>query len=388
MPRPIRPALASLLLVVGLGATGVTASPALAESAPPSTGPVIDTGAWSQQTMPFLGYTVLLPPGFERVTDDPAAPVPSFASIVDRDAQTGTALSAAAQRIADNGGLFDGLGLWSVDPASLLQLGVLAGQPYRVGAAELRTIVEQTVSERASDMAEPVVQAISVPAGSGYLAVYLDATDLAQHQEIHLRTPTGRYLIVATSYPGFADPTLEATVRAIAGSLRAIPASAADLPDPGIPADGDADPALQGMLPDHLAGMTLTRKSLAGESLVSSSDTVTGSIAGELGRLVPAPGDVTLALAVPADGAAPLLIAAYRLHGITTAAVQAFVDSFPNDIWSDARVAGHDVRVSIVGDSGNRTWLRVAAGPGGDAVLYQVDAGKPSLGMAAIAALP
>ncbi len=353
MSRPIRPALASLLLVVvGLGATGVTASPALAESTPPSTDPVIDTGAWSQQTMPFLGYTVLLPPGFERVTDDPAAPVPSFASIVDRDTQTGTALSAAAQRIADNGGLFDGLGLWSVDPASLLQLGVLAGQPYRVGAAELRAIVEQTVSERASDMAEPVVQAISVPAGSGYLAVYLDATDLAQHQEIHLRTPTGRYLIVATSFPGFADPTLEATVRAIAGSLRAMPASAADLPGPGIPADGDADPALQRMLPDHLAGLTLTRRSLAGESLVSSSDTVTGSIAGELGRLVTAPGDVTLALAVPADGAAPLLIAAYRLHGITTAAVQAFVDSFPDDIWSDARVAGRDVRVSIVGDFG------------------------------------
>ena len=96
--------------------------------------------------MPFLGYSVRLPPGFERVGNDPDPPVPSSASIVDRDPQTANALSAAAQRIRDNGGLFDGLGLWSIDPPSLLQLGVIAGQPYRVsagGAAGHRRAVGQ-----------------------------------------------------------------------------------------------------------------------------------------------------------------------------------------------------------------------------------------------------
>jgi hypothetical protein len=45
--------------------------------------------------------------------------------------------------------------------------------------------------------------------------------------------------------------------------------------------------------------------------------------------------------------------------------------------------------VSVVGDAGNnRSWLYVAAGPGGDAVLYQVDAGLQPLGLAAVAALP
>ncbi len=151
---------------------------------------------------------------------------------MDRDPQTGNALSAAAQRIHDNGGLFDGLGLWSIEPASLLQLGIIAGQPYRVSATDLRGIVEQSVTERASDLEDPVVQAISVPAGNGFLAEYLDATDLAQHTEIHLRTPTGRYLILASTLPGLADPVIEATVEAIAGSLRAIPDSAADLPTP------------------------------------------------------------------------------------------------------------------------------------------------------------
>jgi len=51
-------------------------------------------------------------------------------------------------------------------------------------------------------------------------------------------------------------------------------------------------------------------------------------------------------------------------------------------------VAGKQVRMSVQGDTGNRTWLHVAAGPDGDAVLYQVDAGKQSMGLAAVAALP
>jgi hypothetical protein len=355
---------------------------------PDTSAPAIDTSGWTEQVMPFLGYTLLLPPGFERVGSDPALPVPSSASIVDRDPQTGNALSAAAQRIHDNGGLFDAFGLWSIDPVSLLQLGVLAGQPYRVGSAELRDIVEQSVAERSSDLEDPVIEAIDMAAGSGFLAVYLDATDLAQHREIHLRTPTGRYLVIATTLPGLADVTIEQTVRAIAESLRPIPDSAADLPTPTASSADSADVTLEATLPDRVVGVALTRRSIAGESLVSSTNTVTGSIAGELGRLVNAPGDVTVALAVPTDGTQPLLVAAYRLRGVIPAAAQAFVDSFPDDIWSTTRVAGKQVRISIQGDTGNRTWLHVASGPDGDAVLYQVDAGKQSLGLAAVAALP
>jgi len=352
------------------------------------TAPAMDISGWTEQVMPFLGYTVRLPPGFERVVGDPALPVPSSASIVDRDPQTGEALSAAAQRIYDNGGLFDAFGLWSIDPGPLLQLGILAGQPYRVGAGELRDIVEQSVLERASELEDPVVEAISVPAGSGFLAVYLDTTDLAQHREVHLRTPTGRYLVLATTLPGLADDSIAQTVEAIAGSLRPLPDSAADLATPVMSSADSADAALEATLPERVGGVTLTRRSIAGESLVSSVDTVTGSIAGELGRLVNAPGDVSVALAVATDGTQPLLVAGYRLRGVTRDAAQAFVDSFPDDIWSTTRAAGKQVRMSVQGDTGNRTWLHVAAGPDGDTVLYQVDAGKPSLGLAAVAALP
>jgi len=371
------------LLPMAAGSIGLAQSPE-----PSASAPVIDTAGWTEHQMPFLGYSVFLPPAFERVGSDPDLPVPSSGSIVDRDPETGNALSAAAQRIHDNGGLFDGLGLWSIDPASLLQLGVIAGQPYRVSGAELRGIVDQSVSDRASDLADPVIEAVSVPAGDGFMARYLDATDLAQHTEIHLRTPTGRYLILATSLPGVGDPVTEATIEAVAASLRPLPDSAGDLPAPVTASADHADPALEATLPDHLGAVALTRRSIAGESLVSSTDSVTGSIVGELGRLVDAPGDVSVALAVPTDSSAPLLIAGYRLHGVTPEAAQAFLDTFPDDIWSDARVAGHQVRVSVVGASGNRTWLHAAAGPDGDAVLYQVDAGKQPLGQSAVAALP
>jgi hypothetical protein len=335
MSNVVRRELRLLLLLVA-GLVGMLPAAALAQDPSASLTPLpgIDTSTWVEQTMPFLGYTMLLPPGFERVTGDPAAPVPSSADIVSRDSQTGQALVAAAQRIHDNGGLFDGMGLWSIDPDSLLQLGVVAGDPYRVSAGDLRGVVEQAVVARASDLADPVVQAIRVPAGNGFLAVYLDGTDLAQHREIHLRTPTGRYLILATSYPGIADTSLEATVLAVAESLRPIPGSAGDLPDPGTAATGSADAALEATLPDHIAGVALTRRSLAGESLVSSTDTVTGSIVGELGRVVPAPGDVTLALAVPTDGAAPLLIAGYRLAGVSVTGVRG-----RGSTWPAARVA-------------------------------------------------
>ncbi len=339
--------------------------------------------------MPFLGYTMLLPPGFERVTGDTSAPVPSSASIVDRDPQTGQALSAAAQRIHDNGGLFDGMGLWSIDPSSLLQLGVLAGEPYRVGAGDLQGIVEQAVVERASDLERPGRPGHQRP-GRQRLPRRLPGcapTSPSIASSISGR-PTGRYLDPGHELPGHRRHVARGDG---ARHRRLAPAhhgSAADLPDPGTPTTGPADAALEATLPDHIAGVPLTRRSLAGESLVSSTDTVTGSIAGELGRVVPAPGDVTLALAVPTDGAAPLLIAGYRLAGVSVMDAQAFIDSFPADVWSDARVAGHDVRVSVVGDGGARTWLHVASGPDGDSVLYQVDSSKPALGLAAVAALP
>ncbi|MCY7419090.1 MAG: hypothetical protein LH650_11440 [Chloroflexi bacterium] len=236
------------VLSLAAGSVGLAQSPS-----PDVTDQAIDVSGWTEQVMPFLGYTLRLPPGFERVGSDPAMPVPSSASIVDRDPQTGQALSAAAQRIRDNGGLFDAFGLWSIDPGPLLQLGILAGQPYRVGAGELRDIVEKSVLERASELEDPVVEAISLPAGSGFLPVYLDATDLAQHREMHLRTPTGRYLVLATTLPELADDTIAQTVEAIAGSLRPIPESAADVATPVRSSADSADAALEATLPERSA---------------------------------------------------------------------------------------------------------------------------------------
>ena len=386
MPRSTRPMIAGVL--VGLMLMSFAGGAVLAQDPSPAR-PAVDTDGWTQHAMPFLGYTLLLPPEFERVSDDPDAPVPSSADIAARDPQTAAALQVAAQRSLEAGGLFDGLGLWSVEPASLLQLGVLAGTPYRMTPADLGELVGQSVQERASELEDPVIQPISVPAGDGFLATYLASTDLAQHREVHLRTPTGRYLILATSLPGIADPALEQMVLAIAESLRAIPGSAADAPAPANTPAEHADPDLESTLPERLAGIDLTRRSLGGETLVSSVETVTGSIVGELGRLVDAPGDVSVALAVPTDTDAPLIIAAYRLRDVTLDQARAFVDSFPDEVWSDARIVGRDVRVSVVGVAdNNRSWLHVAAGPDGDAVLYQVDAGRQALGLAAVAALP
>lgn len=365
----------------------IAAAPVDAQS-PGAPAPTFETSSWTLESMPTLGFDVRLPPGFERVTGDPARAVPSIADIDARDPTTANALIAAAQHIQGDSGLFDGFGLWSVEPATLLQLGILAGLPYRVAAADLQGLVEQSVVERASDLSDPIIQAVDLPAGQAYLAVYIDSNDLSQHREYHIRTPTGRYLILASSYPGIADTTLEAIIEAIARSISPIPDSAGDLPDPALPSDGSADPALERTIQVQIAGIELTRRSLGGESLVSSTASAMGSIAGELGRVVDAPGKVTIALAVPAKGSTPLRIAAYRVQGATQEALEAFVATFPDAVWTDTTIAGRPVRVSVKGADGSRTWLRVAGGPDGTPILYEVDAGTNALGVAAIAALP
>ena len=96
----------------------------------------------AEEAMPYLGYTIRLPGSWERVEGDASLPVPSIESIADRDQVTAQALAAAAEHIAADGGLLDPMGLWAVDPASLLQLGVLAGDPYRIDADDLRASVD------------------------------------------------------------------------------------------------------------------------------------------------------------------------------------------------------------------------------------------------------
>ena len=224
------------------------------------------------------------------------------------------ALSAAAQRIHDNGGLFDA---WACGPStrpSLLQLGVIAGQPYRVSARRAAGH-RRAVGHRACiGPGGPRRPGHQRPGGQR-----LPGRVPGRHGPgpAHARSTCGRPPGATSSWPrpcpGIADAATEATVEAIAGSLRPIPGSAADLPTPVTGSADSADPALEATLPDHLGAVALTRRSIAGESLVSSTDSVTGSIAGELGRLVNAPGDVSVALAVPTDSTAPLLIAGYRL---------------------------------------------------------------------------
>jgi hypothetical protein len=184
--------------------------------------PTVDDG-WVDEAMPYLGYTVRLPSDWERVVGDATTPVPSISSIADRDQVTAQALVAAGEHIAADGGLLDPLGLWAVDPASLLQLGVLAGDPYRVVGDDLRARVDASLSERASDMGDRSVEPVILPVGAGFRAVYLNATDLAQHVEYHLRTPTGRYLVLAASLPGlFRDQQME-LIDAVARTMAPIP---------------------------------------------------------------------------------------------------------------------------------------------------------------------
>lgn len=349
--------------------------------------PTIDTSGWSTYSMPFLGYSLALPPTWERVTSDPDAPVPSIAVIAGRDEVTAQALQAAAEQVAA-GGLFASLGLWAVDPASLLQVGLLAGSPYRVTAEEFDGGVEQSVLDRASDQMTPIIGPVSFPAGDGFQAVYLDGTDLSEHREIHLRTPNGRYLLLASTYPGLAEPELAATVLAIAESIRPLPGAASgDRPAPSMGPDGNADPALAALLPEVVGGVVMTRRSLDGESLVGDGISAGGTVAGEFGRLVSAPGDVTVALAVPAGEETSILIAGYRFRGVEAAAVRDLLAGFPPQIWSTTTVGGREVLTSIADATGSRTYLRVGEGAG-SGILFQVQATDPDLAAEALAGLP
>jgi hypothetical protein len=337
------------------------------------------TPGWVQEAMPYLGYTVDLPASWERVVGDTTTPVPSVTSIADRDPVTAQALAAAAEHIAAEGGLLDPMGLWAVDPASLLQLGVVAGDPYRVDAHELRARVDASVAERGSDMGDRIVEPVALPAGGGFRAWYLNATDLAQHVEYHLRTPTGRYLVLAASLPGLFDDALDTVVDAVARSLTPIPGSSGDRQAP-LPVASSAPAAdLLATLPTRVAGIELDRRLLDGESLVSSSGEASGSLASSLGVLVDTPADLTLAIGVPATSDRDVLVAAYALSGVDRAALDDVLDTFPEEVWTRDRLGAREVLVSVRGDGGRRTWLWSGTLPNGDAVLYQVDSTNGTL---------
>ena len=356
------------------------AGPVAGQSAAPADG-------WAEEAMPYLGYTVELPPSWERVVGDTARPVPSVASIADRDPVTARALAAAAEHIAADGGLLDPMGLWAVDPVSLLQLGVLAGEPYRIDADDLRERVETSVAERGSDMGDRVVGPIALPAGGGFRASYLDASDLAQHIEYHLRTPTGRYLVLAASLPGLFDGSLSAVLDGVARSLAPIQGSSGDRPAPASVDTSASAADLLATLPEQVGSVSLRRQLLGGESLVTSSGEASGSLASSLGVLVDAPADLTLAIATPSDSDQDLVVAAYALAGVDKAALDEVLETFPPEVWTHDRLGPMEVLVSVRGDGGRRTWLWSGELANGDAVLYQADSTNGTLAREVVAAI-
>jgi hypothetical protein len=373
MPR-VRAAIAALLLW-GLATTSQVAAQS------PS------AAAWVDEAMPYLGFSVRLPAAWERVIGDTSEPVPSIASIADRDQVTAQALVAAAEHIAADGGLLDPMGLWAVDPGDLLQFGLLAGQPYRIDADDLRAQVDASVAERASDVGDPTVDAIELPVGDGFRAVYVNALDYAQHIEYHVRTPTGRYLVMAASLPGLADEGMLASLDEVARSVQAIPGSSGDREAPGpIESSAPAQDLLQ-TLPERVGGVGLERRVLDGESLVTSTGEATGSLASSLGVLVDAPADLTLGIAVPGTSEQDLVIAAYALAGVPQAALDEVIATFPDEVWTRTRLGALEVLASVRGEGGRRTWLWTGALPNGDAVLYQVDATNATLARAAARAV-
>jgi hypothetical protein len=334
--------------------------------------------------MPGLGYAIDLPPDFERVSDDPAHPVPSIAAIADRDPDQAANLQVVATRLQANAGIFGDLGLWAIQPSSLLQIGVLAGLPYRIAAADLRSHVEGAVAARASPLEPSSIDAIELPAGTGFLAGYRNSTDLSLHREVHLRTPNGRYLVIAMSLTGSIDAATETRFLAIAGSLAPLPGAASgDTPAPSTGPAGHADAGLEAVLPDSVGGVALERRSVNGEELVGSGTQTGGTVVDALGSIVTAPGSVSVALAVPVGSdSTRLLLAAYRAQGVDEARLGQMLAGFPHRVWSHETIDGRDVLLSVAGSDKSRTWLRIA----GD-VLEQVETPDAALARGAIAAL-
>ncbi len=331
--------------------------------------------------MPFLGYTMLLPPGFERVADDPDAPVPSSVDIGERDPQTAAALSAAAQRIARQ-------------RRSVRRAGPVVGRPGLAAAAGRPGRASRTGSTRRSYVRSSSRRSRSGPRiwrtpsssqsayrpGDGFLAVVPGCdrpcpaprvppadTDRAVPHPGHYPAGTGRrrpesdrpgHRRVAACHPGFGR---------------------GPCPTPARLGQDGADPALEATLPDHSVGLDAdpavrSRASRWSRRSTPSPDRSRVSWVGWSTRPATCPSPSPCRT----DGTAPLLIAAYRLHGVTAGQPPRRSSTRSRTTSGhDARVAGRDVRVSVVGRHRcNRTWLHVAPGPDGDAVLYQVDAGR------------
>ena len=108
-----------------------------------------------------------------------------------------------------------------------------------------------------------------------------------------------------------------------------------------------------------------------------------GTVVGELGSLATAPGEATVALAVPVTGDTHLLLGAYRVEGVDGTALQALLDGLPSQIWSHEKVGGRDAVVSLAGSDGARTYLLVS----GD-TLFQVETDQAALAAEALGSLP
>lgn len=382
-------------LVVGLVLSSLVqlvVTPALAQSVEPGAtdGSATDGAAtdgpapgWVRESMPYLGYTIDLPETWERVFGDTSQPVPSIDAIATRDQVTADSLVAAAQHIAADGGLLDATGLWSIDPVSLLQLGVVAGQPYRIDADLVQDQVDASLTQRASDLQDPVVEPVSYPVGDGLRATYLAEADLATRQELHLRTPTGRSLIVAASIPGALDADLATTLDAIARSIAPIPGSAGDLLAPSDEELAADAAVLQEALPGRLGSIELHREVIDGESLVGVSTDEGAALASRLGALVREPARLTLGVALPVADDTDLFVVGYRLAGVDPADLDALLATFP-DLWERQRMSGREVLRSPQGEGGRRTWLVARPLADGSAALFQVDSSNATLGRGAI----
>jgi hypothetical protein len=338
---------------------------------------------WTTVRVRTVGFSVELPPEFELVSDDPDKPVPSIAAIQSVAPPIADGLRSQAERFAAAPGVFTELGLWGVEPGTLSQVGLLAGRPYRVAEADLEGIVKAAVAQRATPLEGNTVDRVELPSGVGYLASYRDAIDLGAHREIHLRTPTGRYLVlVMTFLDSSIERVAESRFLAIAGSLAPLQGAASgDIPAPSVGPEGHADPDLEGMLPDAVGGVALQKRSLNGEELVSG-DLASGTVLDAVGSLVSAPGKVNVAVAAPATGTSDLTLTAFRLDGVDGVAIAARLAEFPAQLWSHASIGGRDVLASVAGTDGRRTYLRVSGN-----VLEEVVSADATLAAEAIAGL-